>query len=48
MYQVIVRKGRKTIEKQVFSDEQEAWDFYDLYCDEYACEIRNLLVLRPL
>lgn len=46
MYQVIARQGRKVIHKQTFSNEREAWDFFDLHCDSYACEFRNINILK--
>lgn len=48
MYQVIVRQGRKVIEKQVFGAEQAAWDFFDRHSDTYACEFRDCSILKAI
>lgn len=42
MYQVTVMSGRKIVSRQKFSNEDEAWEFYDRYTDRYTCEFKNL------
>ncbi len=48
MYQVIVRKGRKVVQKLSFSVENDAWDFFEAHRIDYICEFRDCSILKAI
>jgi hypothetical protein len=46
MHTIILKKGRKIIERRTFATEREAWAFLDDNAHHYECEYVNEAALK--
>jgi hypothetical protein len=46
MHTIILKKGRKIIERRTFATEREAWAFLDDNAHQYECEYVNEAALK--
>lgn len=46
MHTIILKQGKKIIDRRSFATEREAWAFFDDNADKYTCEYVNNAALN--